>query len=279
MQGRRIISVATSAAIAIALPSILLAQSLRGSMSAVEQAYERASDRGLYFYRTSSGVKTAAANGRFVRLTGNANYETYRVSHPYTTANTRTFVERLAAQYRSGCGEKLVVTSAVRPLTRQPPNSSTLSVHPTGTAVDFRKPRGKCLGWLRKTLLDLEARGIIDATEEFSPPHFHVAIFTAAYERYLVSMGVKRNAGAQAAPASGRPTGSRVALATIARASTVAKSPSRATAGGTTRRYTVRAGDSLWEIARRFDTSVAALRRMNPGKSATILPGQRILVP
>src|SRR5687767_7021403 len=200
---RRLVSAALAgAAIAcLAIPSAAAAQSLRGSRSTVERVYERASDNGLYFYRTSGGVKSAAEKGRFVRLGGNADYRLHNVSHPYATATTRTFVERLGAQYRAACGDQMVVTSAIRPLAKQPRNSSDWSVHPTGIAVDLRKPSGACLTWLRRTLLALEDKGVIDGTEERKPPHFHVVVFPAAYEKYLASLGTKpASLGAKTAP-------------------------------------------------------------------------------
>ena len=269
---RRVVSVAlVGAAVATSVPLAIPAQTLRGSLTSVERAYDRASDRGLYFYQTVKGVQGAAAKGRFVRLAGNANYRTHRVTLPYATATTRTFVERLAGQYRSACGEQLVVTSAVRPQSRQLANSSPLSVHPTGTAIDFRKPRGACLRWLRSTLLDLERKGVVDATEEYTPPHFHVVVFNASYERYLASMGV--------GPTPSKNAGAPVALATVARTTPPASTPGRAATAPASRRYTVRRGDSFWSIAERFDTSVTAIRRLNPGKSVKIIPGQKLVIP
>ncbi len=258
----------------IAVPSHAGAQSLRGSRSTVERVYERASDRGLHFYRTSGGVKSAAEQGHFVRLAGNADYRLNNVSHPYALATTRAFIERIAAQYRAGCGEQLVVTSAIRPTANQPRNSSDYSVHPTGIAVDLRKPTGKCLSWLRKTLLALEDRGVIDGTEERSPPHFHVVVFSAAYDAYLDSLGARparavtaRTASAaKAAPKS--VAGQRVSLATVARM------PSASPA----QKYKVRKGDSLWSIARRHDTSVATIQKLNPSAARKILPGQTLVV-
>jgi hypothetical protein len=44
-------------------------------------------------------------------------------------------------------------------------------------AVDFRRPQNPaCLTWLRRSLVDLEAAGVVEATEERHPPHFHVAV-------------------------------------------------------------------------------------------------------
>ena len=42
--------------------------------------------------------------------------------------------------------------------------------------------------------------------------------------------------------------------------------------------YTVRSGDSLWEIARAHNTSVEALKRLNNLRSNTVRPGQRLRV-
>ena len=279
--GRRLVLAAQLGAAAIAtvaLPSLAGAQSLRGSRTTVARVYERASDHGLHFYRTSGGVKSAAEKGRFVRLEGNADYRLNNVSHPYALATTRRFVERIAAQYRAGCGEQLVVTSAIRPLASQPRNSSDYSVHPTGIAVDLRKPSGKCLTWLRKTLLALEDRGVIDGTEERSPPHFHVVVFSAPYEAYLASLGAK-----SASAAGGAATGTTRGTATKAAPKPApAQRVSLATVGRmpSTRgqKYKVRKGDSLWSIAKRYDTSVATIQKLNPKAAKRIVPGQTLVV-
>jgi hypothetical protein len=255
--------VAVAMIAAVALPSAGGAQSLRGSRAAVLRVFERASDRGLHFYRTSTGVQTAAAKGRFVRLAGNGNYRTHGVSHPYVTPTTLTFVERLGQQYRGACGEQMVVTSAIRPLSNQPRNSSDQSVHPTGIAIDLRKPTGKCLTWLRGTLLSLEKRGLIDGTEEYGPPHFHVAVLPAAYERYLAQSGVK----AAVVEAEAKATPRNVALVTVAKVG-----------NSGIRHYTVRPGDSLWSIARRNGTTVNKLRALNPRAGAKIVPGQTLTI-
>ena len=269
--GRRSILAALTGAAAFTLlvpSSPVEAQSLRGSRSTVARVYETASERGLHFYRTSGGVKSAAEKGRFVRLTGNAHYKLHGVSHPYLTASTRTFVERIAAQYHAGCGEQLVVTSAIRPLANQPRNSSDYSVHPTGIAVDLRKPSGKCLTWLRKTLLALEERKVIDGTEERSPPHFHVVVFPAAYDAYIAALDKQEPRSATpVAVAPKSAVAPRIALATVGRMPQSAATKHR-----------VRKGDSLWSIARRYDTSVATIRKLNPSAAKKIIPGQTLVV-
>ncbi len=51
-------------------------------------------------------------------------------------------------------------------------------------------------------------------------------------------------------------------------------------AAGSARSYTVRSGDTLGEIAKKYGTSVGALRRLNPRipNSNIIHPGQKVRV-
>jgi len=149
--------------------------------------YREARREKLHFYETSRGVRNAARAGTLVRLESDENFAVHQVAYPFVRPATLTFVERLGRQYRAACDEQLVVTSATRPATRQPSNSTKHSVHPTGMAVDLRKPDGACLRWLRSTLLDLEEADLLEVTEEFGPPHFHVAVFPTPYARYAAA--------------------------------------------------------------------------------------------
>lgn len=232
------------------------AQSLAGSRASIDRMYSHARAADLTFYRTPIGVRGAARDGGLVRMSGNGDYRLAGVSYPYALGSTRTFVQRLGAQYRQVCGEKLVITSGVRPTTLRLANSTDRSVHPTGMAVDIRKPRGgRCLAWLRETLLYLEGQGVIEATEERRPPHFHIAVFPAPYRRYVGNTG---------GPAEGRTASSG--------SSSPASRASRTT-------YRVRSGDSLWEIARRHDTTVDRLRAANDMRTNRIVAGQVLIIP
>lgn len=239
---------------------------LRGSRASVQRMHSQAVDHDLTFYETPAAVREAVRKGRIERLEGNRDFRLHAVSFPYVIASTRVFVERLAQQYRSACGEQMVVTSAVRPETRQPANSSDESVHPTGMAVDLRKPSGRCLTWLRSTLTDLEKAGVLEATEERHPVHFHVAIFPQPYAAYL--------GGAEPA----RIASSDDDDATAGGAVAAAPAPATVRAVSTTR-YRVRSGDTLWHLARRYGTTVKRLRSMNDLSSSRLRPGQTLLVP
>ncbi|HLM69683.1 MAG TPA: DUF5715 family protein [Longimicrobium sp.] len=229
------------------------AQSLSGSRASIDRMYEHARSNDITFHRTGTGVRGAARGGELVRMSGNDDYRLAGVSYPYALAPTRTFVQRLGAQYRTVCGEKLVITSGVRPTTLRLANSTDRSVHPTGMAVDIRKPRGgRCLSWLRETLMHLEREGVIEATEERRPPHFHVAVFPSPYRRYVGGGADTRTASRERSSARSR--------------------PSRTT-------YRVRNGDSLWEIARRHDTTVDRLRSANDMRGNRIVAGQVLIIP
>ena len=160
-----------------------LAQSLRGSNASVNLMYTRAVRGGLDFYETSAEVRRAVVRGEHVPLRSNANYTVHNVRTPYVRPRTRSFVAELAVSYRRACREPMVVTSATRPMSRRLANASSLSVHPTGIAIDLRRPSGRCLTWLRKTLLAAERRGEIEATEERRPPHFHVAVLPVRVQK------------------------------------------------------------------------------------------------
>lgn len=228
------------------------AQSLRGSRESVDRMYRHAVAEHLSFFETTRGVKRAVRQGLLVRLSSNDEFTLHKVAFPYVRPATRTFVQRLAREYSDECGEPLEVTSGVRPATRQPPNSVAESVHPTGIAVDLHKPSDPtCLRWLRGQLLDLEGDGVIEATEEFAPAHFHVAVFPTPYSRYV------------AAQTSAAQHTVRLASSSVASAST----------------YRVRRGDTLWEIARAHETTVAAITSANHLDDEVIRPGQQLVIP
>lgn len=233
------------------------AQSLRGSKASMEKQNRQAHVHDYTFLRSSSHVARFVELGLLVPLSGNANYELHQVSFPYARAEVRTFVQRLARQYRRACGERLVVTSLTRPQSRQPRNSSELSVHPTGMAVDLRRSNSRaCRAWLEDVLLSLESAGVLEATRERRPPHYHIALFPQQYGRY-----VER-----------REQEERIAVES-------AEAPISSPVPAPDRRYQVRNGDSLWTIARAHGTTVDELKSVNNLKGSRIFAGQVLQMP
>lgn len=252
---RKIVSCALALSVFF-IASTADAQSLRGSPASVERIHRQAINHGLRFFESGGAIRDAAQRGELVRLRDNADFRLHDVSYPYVLPDAHTFVARLASQYRAACGEQMVVTSATRPTAMRLVNSVVKSVHPTGMAVDLRRPsNSRCLSWLRSTLSSLTAAGVIEAVEERNPPHFHVAVFPSQYNQYVRA----RTGGS----GSGQ----------------LAAAPRPAPATTSARRYEVRRGDSLWTIARRNNVTVERLREANNLSGSRILAGQILEIP
>lgn len=157
--------------------------SLRGSPAAMDRQHNVAVDAGYRFARTPADIAAMEADGELVRLHGNDDYGFREgISSMVGRPEMKVFVERLARDYRAGCGEPLIVTSMTRATSTQPRNAHRLSVHPAGMAVDLRVSRSAdCRAWLEDTLMQMEARGLLDGIRERHPPHYHVALFPEAY--------------------------------------------------------------------------------------------------
>jgi len=228
----------------------LAAQSLRGSSSSMDQQERQAIVHDFSYLRDAAQVTRFVNGGYLVPVRGNSNYRLKGVSFPYTRPEARLFIERLAGQYRAACGEQLVVTSLTRTLNRQPRNASTRSVHPTGMALDLRRSNSSaCRSWLERVLLSLEKQGVLEATRERRPPHYHIAIFPTPYSSYVTQL-------AQRTPEQ-KARAERNSIAT----------------------YEVRRGDSLWTIARAHGTTVDQLKAINSMRGSSIYAGQTLQVP
>lgn len=222
------------------------AVSLRGTTSSLDRQNVQARNHDFTFLQTRSQVTRFVQNGWLVPVESNHVYLLKGVSFPYSRPEVKLFVERLGRQYSAACGEELVVTSLTRPRNYQPRNASPRSVHPTGMALDLRRPSDRsCRNWLERVLLSLEERGVLEATYERRPPHYHVAVFPAPYKKYVEQL--------QSAP------------------------PGRA--GESPRQHRVDRGETLWRIATRYKTTVAEIKRYNDLKSNKIYPGQVLRVP
>ncbi|HET6566534.1 MAG TPA: DUF5715 family protein [Rhodothermales bacterium] len=162
---------------------------LKGSPASMVRQHHIAEHDGFLFAETPEQIDSLVKAGKLIPVPGNSDYGLSNVSFPFARPEIRLFVERLAAQYYEGTGEKLVVTSLTRPTDEQPWNSHPLSVHPTGMAVDLRvsdDPQARA--WLESVLLKLERQGLLDVTREHNPPHYHVALFPLEYRAHVESM-------------------------------------------------------------------------------------------
>ena len=178
------------ALVALATPTDTASAQLRGSPSSIARQHQVARRNDFTFLRTSKQVKEFVKEQRLQKVVSSKNVQVAGVSFPYARPAVRVFVERLGAQFRAVTGQRLVVTSLTRPISRQPSNASELSVHPAGMAVDLRIPKSAAARrWLEKTLLDLEDKVVLDVTKERSPAHYHVAVFPRQYEKYVAELG------------------------------------------------------------------------------------------
>jgi LysM repeat protein len=269
------------------------AQSLLGSRASLLKQNEEAQEHQFSYLQTVSEVRDYAQRGLLVRVPGDGDYWVADASFPYARPEVKTFLERLSSQYHNACGEPLVVTSLTRPTDRQPRNASPLSVHPTGMAIDLRRSsRPACRAWLEKNLLSLEGDGVVEATKENHPPHYHVAVFPKPYLQYLASRGEAPDTTTAPAPAAEAVSEVRVAAMTsraegrpekrssTRRSSRIARA--RFTSHGRSshaRRVRVSPGDSLWSIAQRNRVSVASLKRANRMRSSHLKRGQALSIP
>ena len=162
------------------------ASDLGGSLTSMTRQHRVAMNEAYDFLRTAREISRLAEAGELVAVEGNADYVVSpQVVHRYARPEVQRFIERLAAGYHQATGERLVVTSLVRPESEQPVNAHRLSVHPAGMAVDLRvSSKARSRAWLERTLLGLEKSGVLDVTREYRPPHYHVAVFPAAYTAY-----------------------------------------------------------------------------------------------
>ncbi len=259
-------------------------QSLGGSASSLDRQNAQARAHGFTYLETPTRVHSFVDDGYLVSVRPNRDFELHQVSFPYTRPEIRVFVERLARQYRSACGEKLVITSLTRPLSDQPRNASDRSVHPTGMAVDLRRSnRSVCRTWLEATLLSLEGKGVLEATRERRPPHYHLAVYPEVYGRYLaVLIGAPDAVTAQIEePPAEIPTvrtPPEVAEPLLRAGAEVEGSDSGSSPSIETATHTVSRGESLWTIARLYGVDEVSLRRFNRLSGDRILPGQELIV-
>jgi hypothetical protein len=201
--------------LALAVLPLRLAEAadFRGTPAKMVRQHEIAVEESYSFLRTSADVKRLVASGALVPVPANADLVLTRVSFPFARPEVRSFVEHFAARYHAATGERLVVTSLTRPEVAQPRNAHALSVHPAGMAVDLRVPAGSAnRAWFERTLAEMQKDGAIDVTRERTPPHYHIAVFTARWTPFAArqdSVAAAERSALAAAPAPVSPVATR----------------------------------------------------------------------
>ncbi len=251
--------------LACAAPLAAQDGTLRGSRDKMERQHGAAEGNDYPFLQTPADVEQFAQLGVLVPVEPSSELKLSKVSFAVTRPEVRTFVRRLAHQYSGVCGQPLVVTSLTRPVDEQPDNASELSVHPAGMAVDIGRVSGrKCRRWMERTLLSMQEQGVLEATKERHPAHYHIAVYPDRYDAYVAQLGDGDADGGAAPPdVTATPTPRRLAMREVARRVT----------------YRVQRGDTLGEIAERHGVSVARLKRVNGLRTSRIAPGQLLRIP
>lgn len=278
------------------------AQTLKGSRSSMEKQYQVAVQNGYGFAQTAKLIDQFVGAGDLVLVTKNRFLDLHDVSFPYARPPVKNFIDQISAQYFANCGEKLTVTSLTRPINKQPQNAASDSVHPTGMAVDLRiPPAGKCRSWLERTLLSMEAADVLDVTRERRPPHYHVAVFpevvhqlaesgTTSDHEYVVRRGdsLSRISSITGVPvtqlrASNGLRGDMIIAGQKLQIPAGSNSPVNTSRSNEVASYAelshrVRRGDTLWRLAKRYGTTVAAISKANDLAGDALQIGQVLKV-
>ncbi|TVP74113.1 MAG: LysM peptidoglycan-binding domain-containing protein [Gemmatimonadales bacterium] len=234
---------------------VAAAQNLRGGRASLDRQNAQARAHDFTYLRTPEQVAQFVEAGYLVPVVANADFDVHNVSFPYARPEVRLFIERLASQYRAACGEKLVVTSLTRPRSNQPANASSRSVHPTGMAMDLRRPgNAQCQQWLERTLLSLEGQGLLEAIYERNPPHYHVAVYPNPYIAH-----VEQQTGQTRLAERIREEGPQIELQWVT--------------------HEVRRGETLTAIASRYGAAMSRISAENNIRGAQIHVGQRLRIP
>lgn len=282
---RRIRSTATLVLLSLASttlpPDPASAQTLVGSPASMERQNRAAEDQAFTYLRNPEDVEVFVRHGLLVYVPGNGEYQVDGASFPYARPEVKRFLEWMGHLSRAGCGEPLVATSLVRPKSHQPRNASLHSVHPTGMAMDLRRSfRRACSSLLESTLLDLESRGILEATKERFPAHYHVALFPDAFSSYLLAVdGGRELPPIQTAAALAGPPVDTIAESAPTPGSVVAGNLGSARTASRSAVHRVRRGDTLSRIASRYGISTDSLRRANGLRGSKVFSGQRLRIP
>ena len=183
--------IATAAVLFLGLTATLegqVSQKALKSLESIGYQYLYALAHEIPFLETPKAVDEAFARGELMDLRENPNLRFYKVSYYYVKPSTKIWLDKFEFESRPVCGDELWVTSAMRPVNMKLWNSSPISVHPTGMAVDLRIPkRNDCYKWFLSHFDRDKKLGLIDYIIEKVEPNFHVAVLTTLDGEDLVA--------------------------------------------------------------------------------------------
>ncbi len=171
--------------------------SLVGSHESQYKQNDRAEEYGLPVIKDDAELRALKSSGTLVPIPSMVKID-QRLSNEWRwcLVESTYFIGDIGLEFQEIFGRKFQVNSAVRTVRRQleitygdkrsPPNGNAAPVsgrrkssHLTGATIDIAKIglTKDELNWLREKLLQLEALGKIEATEEQQQAVFHVMVF------------------------------------------------------------------------------------------------------
>ena len=192
-----LLGILTSASIVFAQPQATFAKtSLRGSLASQEKQNKQADSDNLSRIRDDAHLESMKKLRLLIPLPENGNIRVdarldpaLRFARPWTVQ----FILDIGREFRSAFPDSrsnVQVNSAVRTkeyqegLRKRNRNAaevegSRASSHTTGATIDIAKLNlgRKEIFWMRKYLLELEAKNLIEITEERRQAVFHIMVF------------------------------------------------------------------------------------------------------
>jgi uncharacterized protein YcbK (DUF882 family) len=166
--------------------------SLVGSKESLRKQNEVADQEALQRIRTLAELKDLKSAKVLLPLPESVVDKRLSEEYRWSLPRVSSFLEDLASVLMSNFGREFKVTSAVRTIEYQkilqiripnavPTEGERASSHLTGATVDITKVgmSKKELQFVRRTLLDLEERNLIEATEEWVQSCFHIMVFAS----------------------------------------------------------------------------------------------------
>ena len=178
---------------ALFAPSVKARPSLRGSPASQRKQNQEADREKLTRIENDAQLEEYKHAGLLVPLPENKTVRIdYRLGSKWRWCRTwtATFLQDLGRDYFARFHAPLRINSAVRTVVYQKQlhgrngnaaraTGARQSSHPTGATVDIAKKEmtSAQLNWMRKRLLGLESKDLIQATEEMKQLVFHVMVF------------------------------------------------------------------------------------------------------